>query len=98
MELLLTGNMIDAQRAYEIGLANMICPPAVLKSKVQELAAAIVKNAPQAQQQLLAAVCAGFDPQTDGYAAETEAFGACFGTDNFVQGTQAFLQKRKPKF
>ena len=98
MELLLTGDMIDAQRAYEIGLANMICPPAALKSKVQELAAAIVKNAPQAQQQLLAAVCAGFDPQTEGYAAETEAFGACFGTDNFVQGIQAFLQKRKPKF
>jgi len=98
MELLLTGDMIGAQRAYEIGLANMICPPDALKSKVQELAAAIVKNAPQAQQQLLAAICAGFDPQTDGYAAETEAFGACFGTDNFVQGIQAFLHRRKPKF
>ena len=98
MELLLTGDMIGAQRAYEIGLANMICPPAALKSKVQELAAAIVKNAPQAQQQLLAAICAGFDLQTDGYAVETEAFGACFGTDNFVQGIQAFLHRRKPKF
>jgi enoyl-CoA hydratase len=98
MELLLTGDMIDAQRAYEIGLANMICHPAALKSKVEDLVAAIVKNAPQAQQQLLAAVCAGFDPRTDGYAAESEAFGACFGTDNFVQGTQAFLHKRKHKF
>ena len=98
MELLLTGDMISAQRAYEIGLANVICPPAALKSKVQELAAAIVKNAPEAQQQLLAAVCAGFDSQTDGYAAETEAFGACFGTDNFVEGIQAFLHRRKPKF
>ena len=98
MELFLTGDMIDAQRSYEIGLANMICPPAALKSKVQDLAAAIVKNAPQAQQQLLAAVCAGFDLQTDGYAAELEAFGACFGTDNFVHGTKAFLYKRKPKF
>ena len=36
--------------------------------------------------------------QTDGYAAETEGFGACFETDNFRQGTSAFLQKRKPKF
>jgi enoyl-CoA hydratase len=98
MELLLTGDMIGAQRAYEIGLANMICPPAELKSKVQELAAAIVKNAPQAQEQLLAAICAGFDPQTDGYIAESEAFGNCFGTDNFVQGIQAFLHRRKPKF
>jgi len=98
MELLLTGDMIGAQRAYDIGLANIICPPAELKSKVQELAAAIVKNAPQAQQQLLAAICAGFDPQTNGYTAETEAFGNCFGTDNFVQGIQAFLHRRKPKF
>ena len=98
MELLLTGDMIDAQRAYEIGLANVVCSPKELDAKVLELAAAILKNAPEAQLQLLAAVCAGYDPQTDGYAAETEAFGACFGTDNFTQGTKAFLQKRKPKF
>jgi len=98
MELLLTGDMIDAQHAYEIGLTNAVCSPKELKSKVLELAAAILKNAPEAQQQLLAAVCAGYDPQSDGYAAETEAFGACFGTDNFRHGTSAFLQKRKPKF
>jgi len=98
MELLLTGDMIDAQRAYEIGLANVVCSPKELDAKVLELAAAILKNAPEAQLQLLAAVCAGYDPQTDGYAAETEAFGACFGTDNFTQGTKAVLQKRKPKF
>lgn len=98
MELLLTGDMIDAKRAHSIGLANRICSPASLEAEVKELAAAILKNAPEAQQQLLAAVCAGFDPQVDGYAVETEAFGACFGTDNFVQGTRAFLQKRKPKF
>ena len=98
MELLLTGDMIDAQRAYEIGLANAVCSPKELDAKVLVLAAAILKNAPEAQLQLLAAVRAGYDPQTDGYAAETEAFGACFGTDNFTQGTKAFLQKRKPKF
>ena len=98
MQLLLTGDMIDAQRAYEIGLANVVCSPKELDTKVLELATAILKNAPEAQQQLLAAVRAGYDPETDGYAAETEAFGACFGTENFRQGTTAFLQKRKPKF
>ena len=98
MELLLTGDMIDAQHAYEIGLTNAVCSPKELESKVLELASAILKNAPEAQQQLLAAVCAGYDPQSDGYAAETEAFGVCFGTDNFRHGTSAFLQKRKPKF
>jgi enoyl-CoA hydratase len=98
MELLLTGDMIDAQRAYEIGLANAVCSPKELNTKVFELAAAILKNAPEAQQQLLAAVRAGYDSQTDGYTAETEGFGACFETDNFRQGTKAFLQKRNPKF
>ena len=98
MELFLTGDMIDSQRAYEIGLANAVCSPKELDTMVRELAAAILKNAPEAQQQLLAAVRAGYDPQTDGYAAETEGFGACFETDNFRQGTSAFLQKRKPKF
>ena len=98
MELLLTGDMIDAQRAHEIGLANAVCSPNELETKVRELAAAILKNAPEAQQQLLAAVRAGYDPQTDGYAVETEGFGACFETDNFKHGTKAFLQKRKPKF
>ena len=98
MELLLTGKMIDAQRAYEIGLTNSVCSPKELYTKVLELAADILKNAPEAQQQLLAAVRAGYDPETDGYAAETEGFGACFETDNFRQGTKAFLKKRKPKF
>lgn len=98
MELLLTGDMIDAQRAYEIGLANAVCPLKELDTKVLELAAAILKNAPNAQMQLLASVRAGFDPHTDGYVAETEGFAACFETDNFKHGTSAFLKKRKPKF
>ena len=98
MELLLTGDMIDAQHAYKIGLTNAVCSPNELDVKVLELAASIIKNAPESQQQLLAAVCAGYDPLTDGYAVETEAFGRCFDTDNFREGTSAFLQKRKPKF
>ena len=98
MELLLTGDMIDAQHAYDIGLANTVCSLKELDIKVRELAAAILKNAPEAQQQLLAAVRACFDPQVDGYAAETEGFGSCFETENFRQGTKAFLHKRKPKF
>ena len=98
MELLLTGDMIDSQRAYEIGLANVVCPLSELDTRVWRLTAAILKNAPEAQEQLLAAVCSGYDPQADGYSVETEGFGACFQTDNFRQGIRAFLEKRKPKF
>jgi enoyl-CoA hydratase len=98
MEILLTANMLDASRAYEIGLANRVCAAVDLQSTVHELANEIIKNAPQAQQQLLAAVQAGYEPNTDGFAAETEAFSVCFDSENFRQGVTAFLQKRPPKF
>jgi enoyl-CoA hydratase len=90
--------MLDASRAYEIGLANRVCAAVDLQSTVHELANEIIKNAPQAQQQLLAAVQAGYEPNTDGFAAETEAFSVCFDSENFRQGVTAFLQKRSPKF
>jgi enoyl-CoA hydratase len=98
MEILLTANMLDASRAYEIGLANRVCAAVDLQSTVHELANEIIKNAPQAQQQLLAAFQAGYEPNTDGFAAETEAFSVCFDSENFRQGVTAFLQKRSPKF
>lgn len=98
MELLLTASMIDAQRAYEIGLANCVCSALELNKTVEILASQIIENAPQAQTQIIGAVNAGYETQTDGYAAEAEAFGTCFGTENFREGTQSFLRKRKPKY
>ena len=98
MKLLLTASMVDAQRAYEIGLANRVCSSSELNKTVEILASQIIENAPQAQTQLIGAVNAGYETQTDGYAAEAEAFGTCFGTENFREGTQSFLRKRKPKY
>ena len=62
-----------------------------------KLAEAIKKTAPTAIAQAIRAVNAGLD-QTTGLQAEIEAFGACFGTEDFKEGTQAFLEKRKAQF
>ena len=98
LEIMLTASMIDAQRAYEIGLANGVCAASELEKTVESIANRIMENAPQAQTQLIGAVNAGFETQTDGFMAEAEAFGACFDTENFVEGTQSFLRKRKPRY
>lgn len=97
LEIMLTAKMIDAKRAYEIGLANRVCSASELKKTAESLAYQIMENAPEAQTLLIGAVNAGYETQTDGPAAEAEAFGLCFGTENFREGTQAFLRKRKPK-
>lgn len=98
LEIMLTASMIDAQRAYEIGLANRVCSLSELDKTVEALAHQIMGNAPEAQTQLLGAVNAGYETVSDGYKAEAEAFGTCFGTDNFREGTQSFLRKQKPKY
>jgi enoyl-CoA hydratase len=89
--------MIDAQRAYEIGLVNHIFPSEELMQGAQKLADSIKKTAPTALAQAIGAVNAGLD-SSKGLNAEIEAFGACFATEDFKEGTQAFLEKRKAQF
>lgn len=98
LEIMLTAKMIDAKRAYEIGLANCVCAASELKKTVETLSYQIMENAPQAQTQLIGAVNASYEIHTDGYKAEADAFGTCFGTENFKEGIQAFLSKRKPRY
>ncbi len=97
LELICTAGMIGADRAYEMGLINHIYPPETLMEGAHKLADAIKKTAPTALAQAIKAVNAGLD-QTTGLQAEIEAFGACFGTEDFKEGTQAFLEKRKAQF
>lgn len=97
LEMICTAGMIDAQRAYEIGLVNHVYPPDELIQGAHKLADSIKKTAPTAIAQAIHAVNAGLD-QTTGLNAEIEAFGACFGTEDFKEGTQAFLEKRKAQF
>jgi len=97
LELICTAGMIDAQRAYEIGLVNHIFPSEELMQGAQKLADTIKKTAPTALAQAIGAVNAGLD-SSKGLNAEIEAFGACFATEDFKEGTQAFLEKRKAQF
>lgn len=97
LELICTAEMIGADRAYEMGLVNHIYPPEALMEGAHKLADAIKRTAPTAVAKAIKAVNAGQD-QTTGLQTEIEAFGACFGTEDFKEGTQAFLEKRKAQF
>lgn len=98
LEMILSGKMISAQKALEYGLVNHITKPEELIPKSNEIANAIIKNSSTAISAAIYAINSGFDINKDGYKIEKETFGNCFGTADFKEGTQAFLQKRKPEF
>ncbi len=98
MEMILTGAMIGAEQALEYGLVNHVVAQEGLDDFCRELGARIVKNSPVAISYAIKAVNAGFSSNKPGYQAEIEAFGTCFGTDDFKEGTTAFLEKRPPEF
>lgn len=98
MELILTGRVIGAQEAREIGLVSEVCAQETLMERALALAAEICANAPIAVCQ--AKRCIRMGLQTDivtGSAFEAEAFGVCFGTEDQREGMGAFLDKRKEK-
>ena len=97
-EMIMTGGMIDADKAYESGLVNHVTSVEELIGYCKKVASKIAANSPVAIAYAIKAVNAGFNKDEDGFATEIKAFGACFGTDDFEEGTTAFLEKRKPKY
>ena len=98
LELLLSGNMIDARTALQNGLVNKVVNGTDLMAHAREILQLINTKAPLALAKCIQAANAVFDPQKDGYESEISGFGECFGSDDMKEGTQAFLEKRKPKF
>lgn len=98
IELLITGNMIDAATALQYGLVNHVVPAGELLDKVHSILQVVHTKAPLAVGQCIAAANAVFDESKNGFAAEIGAFGACFGSEDVKEGTAAFLEKRKPQF
>lgn len=98
MELLLTANMIDAATALQYGLVNHVVPADQLIAKAIEILSLIQTKAPIAVAQCIAAANAVFDETKDGYAVEVAGFGTSFDTTDRVEGTTAFLEKRKAVF
>lgn len=98
LELLMTGNMIDAQTALNYGLVNHVLPQEELLSKANSIMEVIISKAPYAISKCIAAANAVFEESKNGYEVELEAFGDCFETEDMQEGTKAFLEKRKPVF
>ena len=98
MELLMTANMIDAATAQQFGLVNHVVPADQLINKATEILLLIQTKAPIAIAQCIQAANAVYNETTDGYAVEVAGFGTIFDTADRVEGTTAFLEKRKAVF
>ncbi|MFO7257276.1 MAG: enoyl-CoA hydratase-related protein [Bacteroidota bacterium] len=98
LELILTGDMIDAAEAHRIGVINHTVPDRVaLLSLARQILLKILSKAPYAVAKAIDSVNAAVDGD-DGYEAEARNFADCAATDDFKEGTSAFLEKRKPNF
>ena len=98
MEMIMTAGMITAEEAHRNGLINHVVPQAELLDYTKSLAQCIMRNSPVAIGNAINAINANFKEGIDGYQTEIRNFGKCFGTEDFKEGTTAFLEKRKPNF
>lgn len=98
MELLMSGNMIDANEAKQLGLVNYVTTPETLLEHTKKILETINSKAPLAVAGCIKAANAVYDETKDGYAVEIEEFGNAFATEDMKEGTTAFLEKRKANF
>lgn len=98
IELLISGNMIDATTALQYGLVNYVVPVDELIVKAKTILQVINTKAPIAIAKCIEAANAVFNESINGFEAEITAFGDCFDTTDMKEGTAAFLEKRKPSF
>ena len=98
MELILSCQMLPADQALDFGLVTQVVPQEELLPAAAALAQKILKNSPFAIGQAIQAVNAAYEEGLNGFEAEVNGFGTCFGSEDFKEGTQAFLEKRKANF
>lgn len=96
IEMIITANMIKAQEAEQIKLVNYVVPQADLISKAEEILGFVKQRAPLAVAGAIKAVVSSLNHS--GYQIEIESFGKCFETEDFKEGTAAFIQKRAAGF
>ncbi len=99
MEYILTGDMIDAQEAFRIGLVDHVYPQSELLAKAEDMGNKIISKARHAVRLAVKSVTATKEiSQREGLNYEASLFALCCGTEDFREGTGAFLEKRKPVF
>lgn len=98
IEMIISGNMIDAATALHYGLVNYVVPQEDLLNKVKSILQVVNAKAPLAVAASIRAANTVFDETRDGYAEEVKLFGECFTTEDMKEGVGAFLEKRKPAF
>lgn len=97
-ELHMTADMINAEQALNLGLVNYVVPQDQLMTKCLEIIEKIKSKSPKAITGVINSVNAYFENGVDGFNTEIEEFGKCFATEDFKEGTTAFLEKRKANF
>ncbi len=98
MEMIATAGMLNAVEAKEWGLVNYVCTQEELIPMAEKLASRIKRNSPMAIAKAIKSVNAGFTDGVNGFEVEISEFGSCFKTPEFIEGTTAFMEKRKANF
>ena len=98
IEMIATAQMISGMDAEKNGLVNHCVAQDQLMTKCKDIASRIAKNSPMAIGYAIQAVNAGYEAGVNGFQTEIDLFGQAFGTEDFKEGTTAFMEKRKPNF
>ena len=98
LELMLTGDMISAKEAEKLGLVNLVVEQENLLVHCYQLAKKLAEKPAVATKLIIDGVNAHYTHHVDGFEREIKNFGKCCESDDFKEGTQAFLEKRKANF
>lgn len=98
LQMLMTAEMVKVEEALELGLVTDVVAFGDLQMTAEALVKKISKNAPLAVAKAIQAVNAFNEDGVNGFKKEIELFGECFVTEDFTEGTTAFIEKRKAEF